>query len=254
MTQSLRDFQNGFARALQVGGSSDPTIAALTAQPGFSVYRNTVAKGCIDALLANYPAVERLVGADWFRAAAQIFVRAHPPRQPMLVDYGRQFPDFLSAFEPAAELTYLADVARLDRFWTEAHIASDETPLAAGALADLAPDALGETVLRAHPSARWKWFAGQPVVSIWRSNRDEGNTESLSTLDWRGEGALLVRPYSTVEAIELSAGGCAFLDACAAGATLSDAGLAALEVEADIDLSKVLAQLLLTGTFTQVQQ
>ena len=125
MTQSLSDFQDAFAQTLQTGGTGSPTLTTLTAQPGFAVYRNTVMKGCIDALVANYPAVVRLVGDDWFRAAAAVFVRAHPPRHPMLVDYGRDFPSFLSAFEPAAELTYLPDVARLDRFWTEAHVAAD---------------------------------------------------------------------------------------------------------------------------------
>ena len=218
MTQPLLEFQLAFAQALQVAGTDGPATAALTAQPGFAVYRNTVMKGCIDALAANYPAVVRLVGDDWFRAAAAVFVHAHPPRHPMLVDYGRDFPGFLSAFEPAAELTYLAGVAQLDRFWTEAHIASDEPPLAAAALANLAPAALASAVLRPHASARWKSFAEQPILSLWRCNRDESNTDALSTLTWRGEGALLVRPHSTVEAIELSAGGCAFLDACGAGA------------------------------------
>jgi hypothetical protein len=33
--------------------------------PALAVYRNTVAKGCIDALQANYPAVHTLVGSDW---------------------------------------------------------------------------------------------------------------------------------------------------------------------------------------------
>jgi hypothetical protein len=253
MSQSLREFQNAFARALLDDGTDSASIASLTAQPGFAVYRNTVMKGCIDALAANYPAVVRLVGEEWFRAAAAVFVKAHPPPRPMLVDYGSDFAAFLSAFAPAAELTYLADVARVDRFWTEAHTACDETPLDAGALANLTPDALERTVLRPHASARWRWFADQPIFSLWRCNRDEGNVEGLSTLVWRGEGALLVRPHSVVETIELSRGGCAFLDACAAGAALSEAGLAALDVEQDIGLAALMAQLLRAGAFTEMR-
>ena len=172
MTQPLRAFQEAFAQALQIGAMGDSALAELTSQPGFAVYRNTAMKGCVDALAANYPAVARLVGDEWFRAAAAAFVRAYPPRRPMLVDYGEGFPDFLATFEPAAELSYLADVARLDRFWTQAHVASDQTPIAAAAVTNLAPHTLGRAVLRPHCSARWKWFEDQPIFSLWRCNRE----------------------------------------------------------------------------------
>ena len=45
---------------------------------GIAVYRNTSIKGRIDALEANYPTVSRLVGTEWFRAAAREFVEAEP--------------------------------------------------------------------------------------------------------------------------------------------------------------------------------
>lgn len=252
LTQSLTAFQEAFAQALLIGPTGDSTLAALTTQPGFAVYRNTVMKGCIDALAANYPAVLRLVGGEWFRAAAALFVQAHPPQRPMLVDYGGDFPVFLSTFEPAASLPYLSDVARIDRFWTQAHVAADETPISATALTEFAPNMLARAVLRPHSSARWRWFADQPIFSLWRCNRDDAETDGLSTLVWRGEGALLVRPYSTVEAIGMSAGGCAFVDACAAGRELADAGRVALEVDQDTDLSTLMTQLLQAGAFAEV--
>ena len=132
---ALARFQDDFARALL-----DP---AQPAPPAFAVYRNTVMKGCIDALQANYPAVAKLVGEEWFRAAAAVYVRDHLPRTPMLLEYGAGFADFLARFEPAAELPYLPAVARLDRFWTEAHAAADEPPLDARALAGAGPGTLG---------------------------------------------------------------------------------------------------------------
>ncbi len=254
MTQSLRAFQEAFAHALQNGGAQDTKLKGLTAQPGFLVYRNTVMKGCIDALVANYPTVARLVGDGWFRAAATTFVRQSPPQRPMLVDYGAGFPDFLRTFEPAAELPYLSDVALLDRYWTEAHIAADQTPLAARTVAECAPHVLARTMLVPHVSARWRWFPDQPIHALWRCNREDANTDELQTFVWRGEGVLVVRPYVTVETIELSAGGCAFMNACASGAPLSDAGLAALDAEHDIDLSTLIAQLLNVGAFGEMQQ
>ena len=66
----LSAFQDGFSAALLGHAEHAPWLSALESQPGFAVYRNTVLKGCIDALQASYPTVCQLVGEDWFRAAA----------------------------------------------------------------------------------------------------------------------------------------------------------------------------------------
>ena len=83
MTSELSRFQNGFVQALLAPhDNNDDTphfLQALIEQPGFSVYRNTVMKGCIDALQANYPTVLRMVGEEWFRAVAALHVRKRPP-------------------------------------------------------------------------------------------------------------------------------------------------------------------------------
>ena len=250
---ALARFQDDFAHALLAPAGSlattiPPAMAALAAQPAFAVYRNTVMKGCIDALQANYPAVARLVGEEWFRAAAAIHVREALPADPTLLRYGAAFADFLARFEPAAELPYLPGVARLDRYWTEAHAAPDADVLDPAAVAGVAPEALPGTVLHPHPAARWMWFPDAPIYTIWSRNR---NDEALDdNLDWRPEGALLTRPRDTVEWIALDAAGCAFLDACAAGRTLAAAADAVLEVQGNADLTRLMSRLLAAGTFS----
>jgi hypothetical protein len=245
ITGRLERFQDGFARALLAEDAAGlaPEIARLAAQPGFAVYRNTVMKGCIDALQASYPSIARLVGEEWFRAAAAIYARANLPGHPTLADYGADFAAFLVGFAPAAELPYLPGVARLDRCWTEAHLARDETPVEAAAVARLSPDELGRTVLRPHASARWAWFEGQPIATIWRRNRyPEGADEG--EIEWRGEGVLIVRPRAAVNHLALDAAACGFLDACATGGTLGEAAAAALAANADADLAGLMKRLL----------
>jgi hypothetical protein len=242
-------FQDAFAAALLDPEARDPWVTGLSAQPGFAVYRNTVMKGCIDALQANYPAVARLVGEEWFRAAAAIHVRAKPPRSAVMLEYGAGFARFLETFGPAAELPYLPDVARLDRFWTEAHVAADDEALAPGSVARLTPQELERAHLRLHPAARWQWFASQPIFTIWQCNREcTGGHE----IEWQGEAALLTRPNGAVEARRVDAGACAFLDACTADATLAEAALAALAVDASIDLARLMATLLDAGAFSRL--
>jgi len=242
---ALATFQDAFAAALLDPESSAP--GQLAAQPGFAVYRNTVTKGCIDALQANYPSVARLVGEEWFRAAALVHVRANPPRSPVLLNYGAEFARFLEDFAPAAELPYLPDVARLDRFWSEAHVAADDPVLVASAVSGLTPAQLESARLRPHAAARWQRFDAQPIFTIWQRNRDadDGETE----IAWQGEAALITRPHGAVEARRIDAAACAFLDACAAGDTLAGAALAALDVDPQADLSQLMTLLLEAGAF-----
>lgn len=227
-------------------------LADLVGQPGFAVYRNTVMKACIDALQTNYRSVARLVGEEWFRAAAAIYVRANLPRHPTLLDYGSDFADFLSGFEPAGELPYLPGVARLDRLWTEAHAARDEAPVDPSAIARLSTDELARAVLRPHAATRWAWFDEHPIRTIWSRNREPDAAHDLSEIEWRAEGVLITRLRDSIASVKVGAAGCAFLDACAAGRTLADAAAAALAAEPAAELSQLMAQLLESGAFAHL--
>ncbi len=181
-------YQDAFAAALLADGSEaspSPMVERLRRQPGFAVYRNTVMKGCIDALQANYPTVERLVGEEWLRAAAGVFARRQLPSQPSLLLYGEEFPSFLATFEPAREIPYLADVARVDRLWTEAHVAADAPVLDAASLAALPPAAMSSFALRLHPAARWAWSDDWPIHTLWSRNR---RTTRIPARRWSGSG------------------------------------------------------------------
>ena len=241
---TLAGFQNHFADALL---QDDAAAGTLAAQPGFAVYRNTVMKGWVDALLANYPAVCRLVGAPFFRTAAAAYARTHPMADARLWCYGAGFADFLAAYEAAATLPYLPGVARLDRCWTEAHGAADAPVLDVAELAGLAAEKLAALTLTPHPAARWAWFDAQPVYTIWRRNR--AATDHEDTLAWHGEGALLLRPVDTVRWQQLDSAGCAFLDACAEGQPLATAAGAALAADPQADIAALLAMLLAAGVF-----
>ncbi|MBS0340941.1 MAG: putative DNA-binding domain-containing protein [Proteobacteria bacterium] len=240
----LAGFQAEFAAALfeQAGPASAPCFA----QPAFAVYRNTVMKGCIDALEANYPSVARLVGSDWLRSVAALFVAEHPPQDSALFSYGEAFPGFLRGIESAASLEYLPDVARLDRFWSESHVAADAEALGTAQLARLSPEDLTTCCLRPHPAARWAWFEAQPIYSIWERNRTDAQPRH-DEVRWRPEGALLTRPHSSVLWQPASRADCAFLDACAAGLTLSQAVEQAQLAAPQADLMATLGRLLSAG-------
>lgn len=256
---TLAAFQDAFAHALLGEGATsagDATIAALRSQPGFAVYRNTVMTGCVDALVANYPAVVRLVGDEWFRAAASLYVRHAPPLHPCLVDYGEGFAGFLAAFPPAGRLPYLSGVARLDRLWTEAHLAADDAPLEAARVAALAGAELATAALVPRASARWAWFDRHPAWSIWRHARAGTAEPAEESADfepvWQAEGALLVRTGDAVASTPLDRAEHAFLDACAAAKPLDECAAAALAANPAAGLAASMAKLLRAGAFTRL--
>lgn len=213
-------------------------------QKRFAVYRNNVMVGLIGALEARFPATRRIVGEEFFAAAARLFAAGNPPRSPLMMTYGDEFPDFLGAFEPAAELTYLADVARLEAARTRAYHAADAKPLEPAALAELGPDALADLRFILHPSVEMV-ASTFPIVTIWAMNADEIPLAPLT--DWRGEDALVARPALNVEVRRLPTGAAAFLQSLAAGKPLGSAADAALASSADFDLAINLAALFSTG-------
>lgn len=108
----------------------------------FDVYRNNVAVSLSDALETAFPVIRKLVGNDFFRAMAGVYLRAHPPKSPLMMFYGREMPAFLEGFEPAQSLPYLPDVARLELAVRHSYHGEDTRPIAADALAAVAPDDL----------------------------------------------------------------------------------------------------------------
>ena len=85
--------------------------------------------GLVSALEARFPAIRKIVGEDFFKGAAKLFATTQPPRSPLMLFYGDAFPTFFADFEPAREVPYLADVARLEAARTRANHAADAKPL-----------------------------------------------------------------------------------------------------------------------------
>lgn len=241
----LSTFQDAFVEALYDPGASG--LGMLTEQPGFTVYRNTVIKGGVDALQANFPTVERLVGSDWLVAAAAIHAQQSAPADARLIHHGSEFPAFLERFEHAQPLPYLGNVARLDLLWNQCHIAADEPGIDVTRIASLAPEQLASLKLRPRATARWAWFVNQPVFSIWRQNRE--GLEMPEQLHWQGEGALLVRSGGAVGWHALEIGGCAFLDACAGGQPLAQAAQHASDIQPSLDIFELLTRLVSADVF-----
>lgn len=252
-------YQQALAVALLSGAGTEdhhpPVIRQLALQPAFTVYRNTVLRGCVEALEANFPCIARLVGLAWFHGAALQFAAGQPPTDGRLMYYGAGFPAFLAGLPSTADLPYLEGVACLEQLHREALGAADAPPRDPSRLARLDANTLGRQVLHLHPATRWRWCPVAPAFAIWQ--RERAQVEGLSPrqgpddIDWHPDGALITRPEGAIRWQALNAPGCAFVDACAAGLPLAHAAEAALATDSDTDLAGLMQQLLAAGAFRE---
>jgi hypothetical protein len=137
-----------------------------------AIYRNTCHSTLLNALRLSFPAVQRLVGAQFFEGAAREFIRDHAARSANLSEYGSDFPVFLAGFAPAAGLAYLADVARLEWAVNRALHADDAPGLDLARLSLLDEASLSRVSFSAHPGVSLLRL-GFPADAIWRAVLDQ---------------------------------------------------------------------------------
>lgn len=244
--QSLAERQRGFAAAIL-----DPDLPPPTGLVGpdgeasgkrFAVYRNNVVVGLAQTLKDAFPVVQRIVGAEFFQVIARAYVAIEPPRSPIMLDYGQGFPDFVGRFAPSANLPYLADVARIERAWTEAYHEAEASPIGPSAFAEIAPDRLPTLSLALHPSIRIV-RSRFPVLTIWQMNID-GAIPAPVDLTAGGEDALIVRPEADVEVRSIPAGSADFIRALVSGRSVLAAFVEAIVADPRFDLTANLTDLI----------
>lgn len=246
----------GFAAALRSPGAPAPGglgggLSVARARRGFDVHCNNVACSIHDALAAAFPVVHALVGADCFRNIALGYLRAHPPRSPVLLAYGGRFPHFIARCAHTAPLPYLPDVARLEWLRLRAFHAADAQTLPPDAFARLIerPETLARTRLQLHPACRWL-RAAHAAHSIWHAHQAPDGFDPRSLSDVRlgaPEEALCVRPSLQVEVLRAPPGSSALLVALRNGAPIGHALEQALAGNGPRDLQALLAVLLTPG-------
>jgi hypothetical protein len=213
----------------------------------FDVYRNNVAVSLTEALETAFPVVRKLVGADNFKLLAAAFLRKHPPTSPLMMFYGGEMPEFLSAFGPTKSTGYLPDVARLELLIRESYHAEDAAPIAPASLQALSPDELTSTKLLLSPAIRLlqsRW----PVFAIWRFNMESGAPKP----EMAAEDVLIVRPDMDPLPRLLPPGAATFITTLSAGETFGSAMDNAARHHKTFDLSEVLTLLIETQVLTKI--
>lgn len=245
--------QSDFTKAIFDAGLSVPVGLVnpdgAPATKRFSVYRNNVAVSLSEALEVTFPVIRTLVGDEFFKAMAGVFLRQHAPSSPVLMYYGAEMPAFLEGFQPVEHLGYLPDVARVELALCRSYHAADTPPIDPQALQQIAPDALTAAGLQLAPSVhliRSSW----PAASLFHAN----STPNAPTPVMQAEDVLITRPEFDPQVIALPAGGGAFVNALLIGTPLGEALQAATTSSGDFDFTAVLGLLLSGGAITNITE
>lgn len=239
MQPELVRFQRDFARALD-----------RPAQGAMAVYRNTVLHGAVEALRANYPVVEKIIGDEMFEHVAVDFASACPPRNPVLALYGAEFAEWLGHQRWIGEVPYLPDVARVERLHVSSLFAPD-----AGRLPQYQAtqtSRLPGTNLRLHPAACFAWLS-TPAMSIWLAHQQPAGSEIAP--EWKSEGALFARPQPfTSHAVRIGRAAHRLLAGVRLGEPLATTIAAASRLYPEEDCRAVLKLLVNLGAFVAPAQ
>ena len=209
----------------------------------FDVYRNNVVHSLSEALAAAYPVIQKLVGEEFFKAMANVFVRQFPPTSPMMFQFAPEFPLFLERFPPVAHLPYLPDVARLERARRQSFNAADANSIDGAVLAVASPEQLMSARLTLHPSMRVV-ISKFPIFTIWENN----NSDVQKALPKGGQDVLVCRPKDRLKMQILPKGGADFLRAIFEDQSLesaAEAGQKSVGFDLTANISGLLAAKLL---------
>ncbi|MCX7364401.1 MAG: DNA-binding domain-containing protein [Alphaproteobacteria bacterium] len=256
MSLTLRELQAAFAAHIvaddrpeliaAVAGDSIPAAARLR------VYRHHVFHSLGVALAATFPTVQAVVGEAFFAAMARGFVVATLPVQPVLAEYGAEFPAFIDAHAPARGLPYLGDVARLDWALNIAFHTSLAGRLGAADLAGIAVEQLPSMVLALAPGTVLVRSA-YPIDRIWAAAQPGASGDAVD-LAAGSVGLLVLRRPDDAGFVALGEGEAAFVAAMAQGQTLEVAAGAAFGADASFDMAGAFARLLGIGALAAMQQ
>jgi len=151
------------------GGTADEAIAAagpavdpdavilpsrtLTASERLGIYHGMYLLRMEEALAADYPALQHLLGAAAFRALVSDYVKEHPSRSYSLNPLGRHLPEFLRVAPGRRRRAFCHELARLELALSEVFDEVELPPLTAAQIA-------------AVPTAAWEGARLVPIAAL----------------------------------------------------------------------------------------
>lgn len=217
--------------------SGDDTLAAqiestdaVPASTRLAIYSDAYRLRLIEALQANYPVLDALLGSDEFARLTQLYLSAYPSRHYSIRWFGHRLAGFVRELDEFRAQPWLPEIADWEWKVATAFDATDAALLELDDLATVAPEDWSSLVLTLHPSVQ----TIAVTTNVAEIVKAAGNEQSLpegkigdegAWLIWRRDLAVQYRSLDPVEARALNtlATGATFEALCEAMAELMDA-------------------------------
>lgn len=250
----LREIQQGLMSCIFSGQDTDKRLMEMIESPISSqavaplkIYRDSILSGLIHALKETYPVCFQLVGESFFTAMARQYAMLTPSINPDLNEYGRTFSEFISCYQPADSVPYLADVARLEWLCNLSMTASNEQSGNLHLLAGLAEQDAMHVVFLMPPSS-YVLSSSYPVGDIWRIHQDRCGACDLSDIAEQAAYQYLVwRPQYGVVVVDLEDAKYYFIERLLEKNTLAKVCDDCLSRYPDVDMNNLIEGCLQNG-------
>lgn len=234
--RGLVDLQRNFARAMTSGDGAalgGHLLGGHDASERVAIHLRHYATSLAAVLCDKFPASAWLVGAETMREVAHAYARLHPPLQPCIAEYGRDFPQFLARHPRTASLPYVRSFAELEWAVAQASIALDAPPLSWGALTACGAERCVESRLVLQPGVHYV-RAGWCIDELMQTYLSGVAPERFVLVD--ADMRIEVRgARGTFRLARLDAATFAFRTTLAAGRTVGEAADAALMLDPRFD-------------------
>jgi hypothetical protein len=251
---NLHNLQQNFLSAIY---SNDETAITksikqsdLSSKAKIQIYRNNVFSSLHKVIEDAFPVIKRLVGKEFFKYLASNFIKEFPMTQQNLEDYGESLEQFLCKFEPAKQLPYLPDMARLEWAFHKAATCEKAATINTNSLSSIKQADYFNLKFTSHPSVSLV-SSPYPIGKIWEMNR-QSEPEPIDLSKENAAHLLCIHLHKkrTIQVIPINIQEFRFLISLKEGKNLYHTFEGAVALDPDFDLVSTLNKYLELGTFS----
>jgi len=236
----LKSMQRNWLNNICDGHNTVPTdLHGEHSAARFEIYRSSWQANMGNAMADTYPVIKKLLGVDFFQAMAQCYIEKNHSRYGDIHLYGEYFANFIREFEPARELIYLPEVARLEWMVHQVFHAADVDNIDIYRLASFSMSQLETSTIKLHPGLRLLQ-SNFPVHDIWRVNQSNFNQHVVINLDIGSVNLLVFRKDLNVVLLPLSLIDYQFIQRLQSTKNIAEAYTKTLQLDTEFNMASVL--------------
>ncbi len=208
---SLKSIQKSFIEQLSHSLPEDEfldyleTCGNLLPKQQLAIYQNNV-RGALQTSLAQvYPVCRKILGENYFKQLASVYIKKHPSKCHDLNLYGESFSGFIhlqcQQLSELKDFLYLNDLVQLEWLYHQVYYAAQSPVFDFLAFSQLSAHQQAQSVFQLAPCLQF-FSSDYPVLSIWELNQDELNTQH--TLNFTSEKCCIFRKNNHIKLISIN--------------------------------------------------